>query len=188
MEKLGLAQKFIDLYVKQYMNKIKVNVVQNCKEIAGFPDYFVYRDGRIRSDKRRESRFLKPGKDKDGYHYVILYSDGKKTFKRVHRLVAEAFIPNPDNKPCVDHKDRDRTNNAVENLAWVTSAENDQNRDARGYHFDKRRGKWVVRIKVNGEEFSSCVDTEEEARAARLAAKREKHKYWAENIEIIKNA
>ena len=167
------------------MNKIKPTIVPKFKEVAGFPGYYVFKDGRVRSDKGRKPRFLKPNKDRGGYHYVDLYNDGKRTTKKVHRLVAEAFIPNPDNKPCVDHKDRDKSNNAVENLAWVTRSENDQNRDARGYYYHKPSGKYQVYIKVNGKLFFSYVDTEEEARAARLAAKHEKHKYWAENIECL---
>lgn len=61
---------------------------------------------------------------KNGYMYVSLCKDGKPKSYLVHRLVAEAFIPNPENKPCVDHINGIRTDCRVENLRWVTHEEN----------------------------------------------------------------
>ena len=58
---------------------------------------------------------------------VSLYYNGKRTHEKIHRLVAEAFIPNPNNYPEVDHIDTDKTNNAVENLRWCTHSENHLN-------------------------------------------------------------
>jgi hypothetical protein len=61
----------------------------------------------------------------NGYCYICLVGDKrKKTTCRYHRIVAEAFIPNPDNKPCVNHIDGDKHNNHPSNLAWVTHSEN----------------------------------------------------------------
>lgn len=59
-----------------------------------------------------------------GYHKVELYKDGKSKMFYVHRLVAISFIPNPDNKPQINHKDGNKDNNTVDNLEWVTSKEN----------------------------------------------------------------
>ena len=74
-------------------------------EIQGYPDYLVYDDGRVFSKKNRI--FLIPQIDRYGYHIVNLYIDGKKKCYKVHRLVAIHYIPNPENKPQVDHIDRD---------------------------------------------------------------------------------
>lgn len=67
---------------------------------------------------------MKPGMSRHGYLKVQLYKDGKDNKYFVHRLVAEAFLGNPDNLPQVNHKDEDKTNNAVANLEWCTAKEN----------------------------------------------------------------
>jgi hypothetical protein len=65
----------------------------------------------------------------DGYSRVHLYGEDKKQFNPlVHRLVAEAFIPNPENKPQVNHKNGLRSNNIVSNLEWCTSSENEKHK------------------------------------------------------------
>ena len=96
--------------------------------IKGFPDYLVTNKGRVLSLKdnngKRRIKDLKPGKTKDGYYYVNLYKNGKQYHKTVHRLVAQAFIPNPENKPQVNHIDEDKINNHALNLEWLTCKEN----------------------------------------------------------------
>ena len=94
-------------------------------EIQDYPNYLVYDDGRVYSKKRRI--FLIPYIDRDGYHNVILCKDGKRKYFLVHRLVAIHYIPNPENKPQVDHIDRNPSNNHVSNLRWATPSENRQN-------------------------------------------------------------
>lgn len=73
--------------------------------------------------RKYKSHVLKPSLDKDGYFYVTLKKNEKEAHKVIHRLVAEAFIPNPDNKPTVNHKNHIRTDNRIENLEWATYPE-----------------------------------------------------------------
>ena len=71
-----------------------------------------------------KSKLLKPVKTKKGYLTVQLYKNGKRKMCSVHRLVAETFLPNPDNLPQVNHKDEDKTNNRVDNLEWCDNKYN----------------------------------------------------------------
>jgi hypothetical protein len=96
-------------------------------EVKDFPNYLIYPDGRVFSKNGRSNGFMKPDTN-GGYYYVYLYKDGKSKLKKIHRLIAEHYIPNPDNKPFVDHKNRDRKDNRIENLRWVTRRENNINR------------------------------------------------------------
>ena len=72
----------------------------------------------------QKERLLKPSNTSTGYKKVELCKDGKRKSFKVHRLVAIAFIPNPDNKPEVNHIDGNKINNNIDNLEWVTSSEN----------------------------------------------------------------
>ena len=67
---------------------------------------------------------LKGHIDRCGYHEVLLSENGKTNQYRVHRLVAETFLPNPSNLPCVNHKDGNKLNNHISNLEWCTKSEN----------------------------------------------------------------
>lgn len=84
--------------------------------------------GRILSFKQNKSgRLLRPNTNPQGYEYTSLSLNKKMYCFKVHRLVAKAFIPNPDNKGCIDHIDRDKHNNRADNLRWCTLSENQQN-------------------------------------------------------------
>lgn len=95
------------------------------KDIAGWEGlYQVSTCGRVKSLKYGKERILKQSKNSSGYLTVSLYIEGKTFSKVVHRLVAIAFIPNPENKIEVNHIDEDKKNNRLENLNWMTSKEN----------------------------------------------------------------
>ena len=95
---------------------------ENWRETV-LPDYEISTYGRIKSYKRGE-QIIKPVLDPDGYLKVRLNNNNKRKNFSIHRLVAIAFIHNPDNKPEINHIDGDKFNNRVENLEWVTAAEN----------------------------------------------------------------
>lgn len=86
--------------------------------------YLVSTNGEVKHTNSK--KILKPRKNKQGYLYVDLSLGHRKLVKSVlvHRLIAETFIPNPDNKPQVNHKDGNKQNNCVNNLEWVTNQEN----------------------------------------------------------------
>ena len=93
------------------------------KDIKGFEGlYQITDEGQVYS--LYSKKYLKPRKDKDGYLQVNLYKDKKQYTKKIHRLVAEAFLDNSDNKKEVNHIDCQRDNNCVSNLEWVTRREN----------------------------------------------------------------
>lgn len=93
------------------------------KPVKGFDGYYISSFGRVWSDKQK-ARFMKPRSTGNGYLMVGLYIKNKQYPKLVHRLVAEAFIPNIHDFPQVNHKDEVKSNNRVDNLEWCTSKYN----------------------------------------------------------------
>lgn len=105
------------------------------------------------SARRIPGRTLKQNRKSNGYMTVDLCKDGKVTTTAVHRLVAEAFVKNPDHKRYVNHIDSNRANNAEVNLEWVTSAEN--RRHGIDHGFVVFRQKIPVQCSETGEVFES---------------------------------
>lgn len=96
--------------------------IEEWRPIQGYEGLYEVSDwGRVKSlgnDKSRKEKILKGKKNTYGYLHVQLRKDGKGTWKYIHRLVAEAFLENPEHLEQVNHKDECKTNNCVENLEW----------------------------------------------------------------------
>ena len=109
------------------------------KAIRGYEDkYSVNRQGQVLSVKK--NILLSPCIN-NGYRCVLLTNNHKRKLKYIHRLVAEAFIPNPDNLPCVNHKDENKLNNTVENLERCTWLYNNTYNGRSKRIADKMKGK-----------------------------------------------
>lgn len=119
------------------------------KDVKGYEGkYQVSNLGRVKSlnyHRSGKERLLSLAHDKDGYLYVCFHKNGKQKLYKVHRLVAIAFIPNPDNLPCVNHKDENPSNNRVENLEWCTQKYN-INYGTRTKRMSKAQSKPVICI------------------------------------------
>lgn len=106
------------------------------RKIKRNPNYSINRNGEIRNDAT--GKIKKPYENKvNGYMTVDLYGNNKSTKVTVHRLLAEAFIPNPYGKPCIDHKDGDRQNNSLSNLRWATYSENNSRFNTNGVRSER---------------------------------------------------
>ena len=144
--------------------------------VVGFEDYFV--DGNnIVSIRRGKPKVLKGRMSTCGHLKVCLYDPtGKQNHKFVHRLLAQAYLPDYSEDLEVDHIDRNKTNNDISNIRMVTKSENQQNRNAKGYCFNKRENKWQAQIRLNYKiKYLGYFNTEAEARQAYLDAKKIYH-------------
>ena len=154
-----------------------------------FPDYAISTFGRIKNLKTR--RILKTYVTKRKYEYILLARNGKQHNLQVHRLVAQTFIPNPLNKPCVNHLDYNPSNNNVNNLEWVTHSENCKyssknislalkgksktlehkkatikamlKNNKKEHYVYKNNKYFIFRIKRNGNDYNKTFKTLEEA-------------------------
>ena len=130
--------------------------VKSCKRII--------QHGLGNADRVIESRIIKPYDDNHGYHLVSLSKDGKVKKHKVHRLVAKAFIPNPKNKPTVNHKNEIRTDNHVDNLEWATYKENN-NHGSHNERVSKTLSKPIEQLDKNDNKIS-IFESAREASAA----------------------
>lgn len=129
------------------------------KAVKGF-DYEVSNTGQVRNVKT--GRILKQQIERNGYCRVCLCKNGFRKLFLVHRLVAYAFIPNPNNLPEVNHKDECKTNNRLDNLEWCTGKYN-VNYGTRAERFAKAKSKAVEQLGVNGKvvaTYSSATEVE----------------------------
>ena len=129
--------------------------------------YRVEEDGsifRLVGYRCKQERKLKPRNDNCGYSTVFMTIDGKHKKMFVHRLLALTFIPNPNNLPCVDHIDRNRCNNHLSNLRWVSHQENMDNKELgksglRNVHIDQRNGNYRIQFQRDKKRYSKFLPT-----------------------------
>ena len=112
-----------------------------CDLLERYQGYQITKDGRVWSNKRK--KWLKTVIDRNGYVRVHLMIDGKNKCMLVHRLVAETYIPNPNNLPQVNHKNEDKTLNTVENIEWCDNQYNNNYGTAN----DRRKNKLSKKVK-----------------------------------------
>lgn len=133
-------------------------MLEQWKAVCGFDRYEVSNFGKVRNIT--SGKVLRPCKGNNGYNSVVLSSDQQSAKRKsVHRIVAEAFLPNLANLPQVNHKDGNKTNNCVENLEWCTRSENQQHRR----NILKKGLRPVV-----------CIETQQHYESVKLAAKQNK--------------
>ena len=143
--------------------------MEEWRDIKGYEGFYqVSNKGRVKSLDRYvdtslgtrlyKGKVLTPSHNDSGYHIVNLPKNGKSMTHRVHILVAQAFLNNPENKPCIDHRNSKRDCNVVENLRWCTYEEN-SNFDLAKQHLinshqtqtNERLMKTVHQLKLDGE-------------------------------------
>ena len=153
------------------------------KKIEGFDGYEISNKGNVKSLERylirksklgkeyvyhKKESILKPKTDKDGYKIVILYKDKKSFTLKVHRLVAEVFIPNPNNNPIINHKNEKKDDNAVDNLEWCDYSYNNSYGDA-GYKRALKLGKQLIAYK-DGIEVGRFISSYDAAKVLNCSA------------------
>ena len=174
-----------------YIERDDVKMMEEWKVIQNYKNYSVSNLGNIKNNKT--NKILKPNFNKQNYAYVwIKNNDNICKRVRIHRLVAQEFIPNRDNKSCVNHLDYNPSNNCLDNLEWVTYQENtDYSREhfysiihnykhsqekkheislkrtnfnnELGHHIYKHRRKYIFKFMTNGNKISKSFNSLEEA-------------------------
>ena len=141
--------------------KEMVNHAGMWKPIREFPLYEISSDGRVRRVGENKVRKISIGKR--GYPVLSLRKDGKTYVRTLHRLLADAFIPNPNNLPEINHIDGNKTNFSLSNLEWCTRKHNDNHARRTGLH--KSDGdKAVVQYSLSGVPIAEYKSASEAAR------------------------
>ena len=127
------------------------------KDVVGYEGlYQVSNLGRVKSvitwngyEYLKKEKIMKPFENKRGYKSIGFTKDGKTITYRLHRIVAQAFIPNPENKPIINHKNGVKSDNRVENLEWCTYSENTIHAIKTGLMVPKKGGQDKRSVSVN---------------------------------------
>ena len=141
--------------LKDFRDKrVRGHVSSSDKKRIGTSDYFICKNGDVISHKFYRARKLVSSDDTHGYLKVTLSTNGKRVIKKIHRLLAIAFIPNPKNYKCINHKDGNKRNNSLDNLEWCTYGHNMRHafrnkliRSGEKHEWVKLRTKEVLEIK-----------------------------------------
>lgn len=128
--------------------------------ISNCDGYFINKNGEVLSKKQnKEGKIIKQNKNKDGYIKLSLYIDKKQKKISVHRLLALTFIANPNNHNLVDHINRVRDDNRVENLRWINLCGNAQNSKKRCTNTSGHKNIYLKKEKYKDKEYTRwCVD------------------------------
>ncbi len=169
--------------------------MENYVIIKDFEIYSVSNLGNIKNNK--SGHVLRPSLSSNGYYRITLCYNGKRNYKCIHRLVAENFLENLEDKEIVDHINNNRIDNRVENLRFVTNSENIMNSSqsrnnssgVKGVSFQKNKNKWHAQICVNRVRIHiGLYETIEEAQHARILAARKYQGEYINKCENIKSA
>ena len=174
-----IKQKEIEiLEIELKIKKLELEILKNCDfeiflPIDGCNDYFISNFGNVKNTKT--NRIMKLQNHIRGYKLVSLKKNGKWKLLTVHRLVAKAFLENPNNEKVIDHIDNNPSNNNVKNLRWCSQKENLYNQGKqknntsgfKGVAFHKTIKKYQSKIRINGKnKHLGYFETAEEASKA----------------------
>jgi len=151
--------------------------MEEYKIINNYPNYEVSNFGNVRNITTGKQKT--PRISRSGYYDVSLYKNNKEKHGFIHKLVADAFLKNLNEKPCVDHIDGNRLNNTLVNLRFVTYSENNMNKliysnnksGTTGVYWRSTRNTWVARIEIDKKmKYLGCFTNKENAIKARKDA------------------
>ena len=174
-----IKQKQLEiLQIELKIKKLELEILKDLDfemflPIDGYDNYLVSNFGNVKNSKT--NMIMKQYNHNKGYKLINLKNNGKWKSFTVHRLVGNAFLENPDEKPMIDHIDENKANNNVKNLRWATSKDNHYNQGKyknntsgfKGVTFNKKDNKYISRIIINGKRTSlGYFESAEEASKA----------------------
>ena len=126
-----------------------MKIIEEWKSIKDFDGYYINKEGQVkstRSYKGTKEKILKGSTNQQGYKTINLIKDGKVFTKTLHRLLAQTFIENPNNYPCINHIDGNILNNSLDNLEWCTYSHNNKEAYRLGLKQSRIKPKKVVQL------------------------------------------